>query len=369
MANTHQVRTLRIKGASRRVRCDSTSLPVVEKDILRVGHWKPGGDSWHVSPKTLRNICDQFKRYRANGNRVPWIVDHEGGADQRIGDVVALRVDGDRLVARCQVTDKRYSLSFGDKPGDTSSQEVSVEVYEPWEDGAGNRYPIALTHLANVINPVVTGQQPFKRILSLRKKVRRMAEETVAEDTGEEIASAAVSLDALLSKLATALGVPVPDTVVDEASLFAWLDGLMTTPGEEETAEDAAAVEEISSDVVPVPTDSPMYMSLKKQNDDLRRRLALVEKSEREAYHAKLDQLAKDNKITPAEARQYKADADAIKTYRLSLLAPLDRLTGTAVHTGGVAKRMGAGSQEGGHDKGPMTRERAKEIAKAAYSY
>ena len=144
-----------------------TPLPVVEKDILRVGTWHLSDDStWRVTPDTLRRIAGNFARSRAAGNRVPWIVNHDGGAANRIGDVVRLEVRGDTLVARLAVTDRRYAADFGE-PGDTSEHEVSVEVQEPWADGTGQRYPIALTHVANVLNPVVTRQGPAIRVLAL----------------------------------------------------------------------------------------------------------------------------------------------------------------------------------------------------------
>lgn len=345
---------LRVAGVFRRIRCDQSTLPVVEKDILKVGTWHvvdENGDRtpWNVTHKTLLSLCQQFKRCRSAGNRIPWIEDHEGGAGQRVGDVVGLRISGNDLIARCQVTDRKYRASYG-AAGENTSQEVSVEVQENWMDGAGNVYPIALTHLANVINPVVTGQKPFKRVLSLRKPKRiiRMADETKpgnsvdGEGTGGNIAFANVV--AMLEKY---FEVTVPDSVTDEPTLDAFLAGLITTPGEEVAEEETPAEDVTGGDLAGIES-SPMYMSLKRKLDSATKRLALVEKSEKDAFHSEVESLVTDNHLTPADGKEIRAEADRCKSYSLSLLKPYRRLAKNAVHLGGVAKQLGAGATEGG---------------------
>ena len=350
---------------------------MVEKDILRVGHWKPNGESWHVTPTTLRRLCGQFNRYVAAGNTVPWIEDHDGGAGKRIGDVVGLRVDGDTLIARCQVTQKKYALSFGENPGDTSKQEVSVEVYEPWEDGAGNFYPIALTHLANVINPVVTGQKPFKRLLSLRKPKRIQMADEATDDTEGEGSGGNIPFGNVTAMLEKYFEVTIPDSVTDEATLDAFLAGLITTPGEETETENST--EEVPADMQTGSAGGEgVQMSLKNKGKpgangsplerevaELRRRLALHDKSQKESFHAAVDGLCSANKITPAKGKELKQVADTHKVYSLSLLSPYQDLPANAVHLGGYARRMGAGATEGGKVETPEEKaERARAAAR-----
>jgi len=178
-----------------------------------------------------------------------------------------------------------------------------------------------------------------------------MADETKPEDgegTGGNIAFANV-----VSMLEKYFEVTVPDSVTDEPTLDAFLAGLITTPGEaveEETTEDPV------EDVVAAGIESsPMYMSLRTakkklalENETLRKRLALVEKSEKDAFHAEVESLVTDNHLTPADGKEIRADADRCKSYSLSLLKPYRRLAKNAVHLGGVAKRLGAGATEGG---------------------
>lgn len=320
-------------------RCQSTrvadraGLPVVRKDILRVGSWQlADGQKWRITPHHLARIAANFKRFTANGNRVPWIINHDGGAALRIGDVIRLSLVGGTLYADCQVTERKYQASFG-KPGEVTHQEVSVEVCEPWQDGAGNIYDVCLTHLANVINPVVTHQGPFRRLLS-KSPVRRMrmAEEAAA-DSGSAVDTTVDTVKELKLFLKGKTGEePKGITAADDATEISVAEVaamlLAYMGGEEEAVEPPEEPAEIPGD--------PAMMaqaSLAEQVVALKRQLAAVQVNERDTYHSEVDLLVSANHLTPAEGKAIKSAADRAKTYQMSLLAPYRRLKSGALPT------------------------------------
>jgi len=170
-----------------------------------------------------------------------------------------------------------------------------------------------------------------------------MAEETPV-DEGE--GGGSIDFANVVAMLEKYFEVNVPDSVTDEATLDAFLAGLITTPGE--ATETETATEEETPAEVPVEA-APMYLNLKRKLDAANKRLALHEKTQKDTFRAEVESLIADNHITPADGKEILADADVSKSYSMSLLKPLRRLSKNALPTGGVARRLGAGSTE---DKG-----------------
>jgi len=174
------------------------------------------GEIWDVTPDTLQEIKRNFDLGKQRGLDCPVVWNHSNDARDRGGDVDALRIQNDTLVAQ-------FGLMDGENPAKvTGSGGVSVEVREPWHDGLGNEYPLMLTHVGIVNHPVIPGQGQFKRLSLLQgnpqmnkryavrqlatgqKFVRRLAEgdavapdETATDSPPAEMVEDATSMPAL----------------------------------------------------------------------------------------------------------------------------------------------------------------------------
>lgn len=318
----------------------SPTAPRVVKDILRVGKWVVDGESaeWAVEPKTLSAIVDNFRRFRANGNRCPLIFDHDGGSEGRIGDVVDLTVDGETLYATCEIHNAKHLSAFGAKPGDLTQHEVSVEVSEPFVDGQGNEYPICLTHLAVCLNPVVPGQGPFKR-LSLRGK-KTMAKKQLATEETEGADS--FSVDEVKEMLAKA-GYSVPDIATTKEAVMAAFLAMAGEAPEESVPE---APPEVTDAMVASAQPQQLRVWFKRENQ---RRLSLqktidADKEAREAdakktFEAELAALVDGGKVHLSHKDELLANGKELK-WRLSLLAPFKTAAPT-VPTSGTVRKLG----------------------------
>lgn len=129
------------------------------KDVLRIGTFYVDGRPWHVDSNTLRRLASNHLCMREAGVHVPVVWDHSESARDRIGSVDRLWTDGNTLWASIEVTDCDAQGRVG-----RTCNEVSVEVREPFVDGAGRRYSAAITHLGVVNLPVVAGQGDFRRL-------------------------------------------------------------------------------------------------------------------------------------------------------------------------------------------------------------
>lgn len=108
---------------------------------------------WHVTRATLRDLSDVFATRKLRKLDCPLQWGHSNDPRDRCGTVQQLNISesGDELWVRFDVT----------KPEDADHIEAnglhtSIETREPWFDGAGNTYPIAISHLAIVNHPVVS---------------------------------------------------------------------------------------------------------------------------------------------------------------------------------------------------------------------
>ncbi len=145
----------------------------VVKDVLRTGRWQVGATEqgapiwWDVTPGTLAQIAANFATAQANGVAVNLCWGHGApgsiAVDARdcIAPLDQVLASGDVLWATAYVT-----------PADADrlrnpAMKASVRVMDDFTDGAGRVYPILLLHVAVVDQPVVAGQGPFHKDLSL----------------------------------------------------------------------------------------------------------------------------------------------------------------------------------------------------------
>lgn len=307
----------------------ATAAPTVVKDLLRCGNWNIQGKPWNVTPDTLLSVRENFARFKAAGNRVPLIWEHDGGAESRSGDLQDLFISGDTLYGKFAVTNQKYQASFGTVAGDETPHEVSVEVYESFTDGTGQTYAPCLTHVAIVLNPVVPGQGPFKRLSAKGKHQMAAADTTESVDT--------FGIDEVKKMLADA-GFPIPDVATTKESVMA---AFMAMVGPVDATEDTATGTDAEAmETTPVPA---MNMSLRGRaveylRKQLSARIAAEAATAKAAFTTAVEALVSDNKIQPAMKDNLIAAGDASK-WQLSILSPFQSLP-NAVRTQSPTKGM-----------------------------
>jgi hypothetical protein len=146
------------------------------KDVLHVSPpegWQcDAGDgryeAWHVDQSEIARLAQQYHRYyRAAGNspvNLTW--DHSDSARDVCGDVFDQwpSKDGKVLYALIGTRSEQAFRALNE------GMPVSVQANPNHRDGAGNRYPVLVTHVALCQRPVVTNQQPAQLLLSQRGK-------------------------------------------------------------------------------------------------------------------------------------------------------------------------------------------------------
>ncbi len=338
----------------------TSTPPVVVKDLLRVGNWNIQGKPWNVTPETLIAVRDNFAKFKAAGNRVPLIWEHDGGAASRSGDLAELFIQGDTLYGKFPITDTKYQASFGTVAGDETPHEVSVEVYESFTDGTGKTYAPCLTHVAIVINPVVPGQGPFKR-LSTRGKMQMAKDTTVPEGDGT---ADNFSIDEVKKMLADA-GFAIPDIATTKESVMA---AFLALVGPEETSEEPAATDASAMETTPVPA---MNMSMRGKavehyRKQLSARIAAESATAKAAFTTAVEALVTDNKIQPAMKETLLATGETAK-WQLSLLAPFQALP-QAVRTQSPTKGMQLSAASRTNETEEQRKARIRQFAGAAPS-
>lgn len=263
--------------------------------------------------------------------------------------------------------------AYGEK-GDTTDEEVSVGVRSAWKDGNGNVYKDYLYHLANELNPIVPGQNPFVRLMSneslVERKVFHMAEETIVDSTATtgtySTADDATEWNGLdvIKLLSETLGISVNPKV----NTFREFQIAMESAG---GAMDATpSKEDVVTEPVPVETPEDVTLShsraiqpkklvgrigshqdskleslvyrLSANVESLTKRLDANQKNEaKSSYHSEVDRLISANAITPADGANLKSEADKAGVYLMSHLGIVgSRAKGGAVPVGGRGAKL-----------------------------
>lgn len=127
------------------------------KDILLTGtyiHPKAGWE-WMVGSDSLQKLAENGNKYLAAGGEIEVTVDHGAGAEDVIGYIVNLWVNGDRLMALFEFRGQR-GIGIAE-----CCQRVSIEVDPNFVDGKGTNWGEMLTAVSLVQKPVVSGQTDF----------------------------------------------------------------------------------------------------------------------------------------------------------------------------------------------------------------
>ncbi|MBX9652080.1 phage protease, partial [bacterium] len=296
-----------------------------DKDVLRTGRWMVGDRCWDVTAALLRRLVQNFQLARSRGVRIPVVWNHSNDARDKIGEVVRLYVVGDTLRARfwAAIPEDIRRLNL-------TSDEASVEVAEPWNDGSGRRYDSFLTHVAIVNHPVVLNQGPIYRLqLSQATRQHEQGESMTRNDSPEAhhaVDGTPSSFDMativqLINEMMGALGTSyqlAEDT--DESNFESRLRDLRDR------------IDAVVSDHDPSPdqsADTPVSASLQQQLDSVTRQLAnhrhLLNQEREQAFGRAMDRLITEGRLTPAD-RESLLEAARPAGYSLSLLGPFERM-------------------------------------------
>jgi hypothetical protein len=194
-----------IKPAANGQPAESVPVYYFTKDLIRVGHYVHPVDHWHmdVTPQTLDGYVSIFRAMKANGVKVPFVVDHSDETDDGRGEVLNLYREGDALFGLVSVIGQDAAVQVARVP------EVSVSIDEI-VDGKGVDYGEGIEHVSHSQYPVVPQQQPFVPIAASRRRreqplllsaAKRSSSMTLKED-----------LKAKLQKLAIDSGKTVEET-------------------------------------------------------------------------------------------------------------------------------------------------------------
>lgn len=336
-----------------------------DKDVLRTGRWMVGDRCWDVTTTLLRRLVQNFQLARPRGVRVPVVWNHSNDARDKIGEVVRLYVAGDTLRARfwAAIPEDIRRLNL-------TTDEASVEVAEPWKDGAGRSYDTFLTHVAIVNHPVVMNQGPIYR-LQLSQVTRQQDQgesmtrndSTDAHDVDDNTPSLLdmATIIQLINEMMGALGTSyqlADDT--DESNFESRLRDLR------DRIDAVVSDHDPSSEKSP---DSPVSANLQQQLDSVTRQLAnhrhLLNQEREQAFGRAMDRLIAEGRLTPAD-REALLDAARPANYSLSLLGPFERMpAGGMVPTSPAARRnANASAPRIGKPKG-LSDDRVREIIRS----
>lgn len=198
-------------------------LTRVVKDVLRVGGFdvtQPDGSilQWNVSSETLYLLEATYKQFREAGgsSNLYWGAStsgdqHDVSAEKAIGAIDSVFVADQRLWVVVYVTPETAVELQNPK------NRVSAAIDPNWSSGQ-IQYPLMMTHVAIVDQPVVGGQLPFARLSNQsRSRGFPMTPEQIKELV---TASVTAAMQPFADKL-NAVGQPQP---VDTAALEAGIE-------------------------------------------------------------------------------------------------------------------------------------------------
>lgn len=199
----------------------------VLKDIIRLGKWKVFEEDgepvmWDVTRQVLLTLENTTKQRIANGDAANLGKGHGDEdliieSDDLISPIDDIILKDDVLWISSYVTPAQ--AEYLSNP----ARKVSVGVLENYLAGDGKRYSTVLAHVAVTDRPVVTGQGRFLALANSSSKSKRASQMDQA------------LIDVLNKLLAAAGAGSIPETITDEPSLVAFLEGVASTMSGGET--------------------------------------------------------------------------------------------------------------------------------------
>lgn len=144
-------------------------VPVLPKEILRVGTYHTPEGVVEVTPRRIRHWVLSFRRMREAGLQVPAPWEHQDGAKPMSGDDhAASRAKNNAGFLKRLWLGKDGSLWGGVEVPDADAERVknnvkyvSPELEPEFTDGEGRVWRDVITHLALTPRPVFAKQRPF----------------------------------------------------------------------------------------------------------------------------------------------------------------------------------------------------------------
>lgn len=216
------------------------------KDIMRCGTFKHPQQGWEmkVDREKLDQFVDNFNRMKAAGVDVEFVVNHDlkEGAKRVHGYAESIYRDGDTLYARLSVR--------GAAGNDLVERvkNVSVEIMEPFTDGEGNEYDPAISAVALVEKPIITKQQPFKKVAA------QVLSFAIDAGDGDENTTESGTMD-LIKLIAQITGKTCSTAEEASAALKAWSQTVKSNNGADPKVVAASVLGAIDPDIVTTVTE------------------------------------------------------------------------------------------------------------------
>jgi hypothetical protein len=135
-------------------------VALFKKDVLSVGQYTHPVFGWNldITVERLNRFVAAFNKMKENGVQVEVPIDHSFSAEDNLGYVVDMFVEGDTLFNILEIRTQGAIDTLN------RNSNVSVAIEQDFIDGAGNAYGEAIIHTSVVQQPVVPDQDGFERI-------------------------------------------------------------------------------------------------------------------------------------------------------------------------------------------------------------
>jgi hypothetical protein len=330
------------------------------KDVLRVGDWHTAKRSWTVTRETLLAIARNWRRAVRLGIRIPVVWNHSHDVRDQLGEVTRLFIIGDVLYAGFWVARSQDLHRIGE-----TVHEVSIEVAEPWIDGAGRVFDIMLTHVGIVNHPVIPAQGRFHELYSpsphepavpsapspTKREASPMSQDA-SPDT-PVVQSATVGIDELVTAINELFSLVDVSARLSEDTTW---DNLLSRLRELVQAKEHSENGERQ-------TLTQMRLELRRAEQSLEEERERVIAGQRRTFEARVDELVRLGKLAPARRAPLLEAAEPAR-YSLSLLAPIEDVPSSAVAPIQRIARSSASPAAPSLRSAPMSDDRARALAR-----
>ena len=318
-------------------------MSVFRKQVLRVGSYRSPDGQIVVTPDRLRHWEKSFQNVKQAGYNVPVHFNHakpneldklcpiktdsDSGAEDTVGHLEGFQVDPSGQSAVLTMSLKKPSAV---ESAASNVVYVSPVLWDEWTDGAAKTHRDIISSVDLVDYPVDYSQGPFEPVKmsaatrnkkSKKPKIVRFslsAEEPMDEDKTPETPETPAEeqtvpetnsvLSSVLAGLASMKVVLPGDT--DTSNFLERLNVALMTKAAQDESENPNEVQEPESPAEPV---SPQIATMSARVKQLEDRIVT---DERNAVKARLDEVLKSGRCTPAEHR---VQSQAMSVQRMSL--------------------------------------------------
>jgi len=144
-------------------------MPKYIKDIIRPGKYRPMGPDGkrydiEITADRIRRWKDTFDKYRAAGNQVLAPIGHFNDAKPvRVDEAPPEAIHNQGYWEQLEIAADGTLYGVAELPVETVNKIREVSLFAPRlvEDGSGNKFEDAITHIALVTQPIMNKQKRF----------------------------------------------------------------------------------------------------------------------------------------------------------------------------------------------------------------